>query len=1587
MANELTNPDDFGSVLDKDVVANEESLTPESLELIFDTSANEGGVRTNDLATQNAMIQGRGTDLAAINLAKADNSASASLDVAAEDLFLSLEGKIHDAGSAFNEIAPDQAKGVLEQMVKGQEAVNDMRVSPASREMAVIQRATTVPLEQAVREELAFSLAARNEIATMLDSQGKLDFISDIGGQFIPFRLGQDFEDVKTAVTEHAELKGVIDGESIVGMVSSWQALSTVRKEALLPALTEAILAATGVDYSLGLGIPFLKTDKNVLGAAGILLRFLQPEGGERALATVQTLSVLDAAGLGIGSIGRTAVNATTSARAGTQIANLGKIPLNTRKIMEGLIGTASEFTRKAHNPVKLIAQAGDVKEAAKINLKVITDSDVAKAYGMPSDVAYTNTMPVRASSMNPEFIKGLVTETAEMMNDFMRGQKGFVRSMTTESSLLRLGVINESERAVVVRNFFNDMERKSEDLLAEGIHLTDIKLVPKSVNSQGFRYEYTIVNTKQELLPADGGAGVPVTTSHTAFRSWRVDDVTGNFTETTKDLISPSSSSIPGQSPAAWSVTKPGAALDFNDTVKQSIALEDLAVASKTRLNENWLEANKSISGLKDTAGRGRIEAIELAGDEYINKGSQIRGKVFTANELTAGIQTSEGTVFLTKQSEVEAYFKRRIFADSMWDMQNFVTRRELQLGGFNNSINIKGQQLAVKPFDTPEAAMMSVSQRPNFSAWLNNENVATRITPELVEKQYAAGRVLVRSRNDWNTTGAGDLAIGGEVVEYVFLERNRLMPLPEQVLHYKIAYVPKINEGVEFVVKQKFPVTKSGVQGHTVDHALRAFSSKQDADTFVKNQVDLMVNGNPQITAEQAASLFDIADGSAMKQMERMESALSGSGGLYTGTRSVDDLLMGLDGVPLERMAPGEAYGRYIDHMGNALTRNEWRIGQEKQWLNTVAKMDGNIKLEGFNGTRLPDTPTGKALQRERDYLNTVNRVPSRQESMFEGMAQKYHDFALNGSRGMGLDKNSIKHALWLKHKDPIASVLTANMHLMLGMMNPAQVYVQASAAVVGLSLAKVSNIPGIVSTALRFGVLDNIKDGTAAAKVYKNLVTAKEANPEEVIMYNAWKRSGLLESVRSNADMSYVSSTGVGITFDLMRRGGNASLLFYRAGELMNRRLSFASSFSRWRDVNPGKEVTDEALLSIIQEANKTMLELNAANKAWWQGGAGKSAPQRIFSMTGQFQQVLAKTVEASLKGEKRGGFNLRQKARIGAGQMMMFGAAGVPLISIGVGAYFNWIGHKPSPEQANAINQGMTGAVVKEVFGADIDVANRAALLSGTFETTKDIIMSKDPMWQKFMAVTGTSGVRASEAIGEASEIAQSQAFGSLSELSPFLSHNRAGETDMSEPTMLATFADIATVLAKTTTTGRNALKARMMHNSGKILDRRGRVTIDEREGEFTFADKVGVALGFQFTRETSARLAQQGSREIDEEITEAADMVIAAYHRYVYTHDMNPKYAESVTNMLQIAHETLDNEWKINKMMEQVNRKLYTDTDSLEAREMKKFFERTVPEKLSEGVLLDTTSGFSPSNVFNKQAIVQPFQRTLEEENK
>jgi hypothetical protein len=1594
MTEPILNPDTIGSVLDQDTdtLATEVgegvgALTPENFTSILAGKESTGTFRKTDLASQVAMALGRGTDSEAIALAEAEPLPDNALAQAAENVFLELESTLLNAEKGFEEIAPEHMQSTLHQIVDAQKSINDMRSSPVSTELAVIQAATTIPLSEALREQLAFNFGVRNEIHRLLDEQGKLDFVSDIGGNFIPLRQWMDFDDVKDNIKEHADLKDAIDGESIVSMVGSWQALPVARKEALFPALTEAVLAATGVDYSFGLGIEALKTDKNVLNAAGILLRFLQPEGGERAKLETQVLSAIDIVGLGGADVISAGLRATKS---GTAIAKLNDIPIDVRKTMESIFGNAREYAAKKHNSIKLVADSGDVKEAARLNVAAVTDEKAAKTFNVPREDAFTNSLPIWQGSGRPEYIKGISPEVNKVMNGHMTKSSGFVRSMTTESELMRLGVLTAPERKLVIKNFYDEMDLKAEDLLQEGIHLTDMRVIKQ--DEFGFTFEYKLRNEAEQYIKAGETDGEVLTHTVTDTRSWRINQVTGDFEETTKDLARPSSSSIPFQSPAARSVTKPGEAQDFNDTVKRGIQATDLATSTKSQLNDRLREATTDSRGkFLSRKAYDRLSAIEIAGDEYVNKGSQVRGRVFTEQELIAGIQTSQGTIRLRNPEEIGVYYKRRAFADEMWAIQNFISRRELELQGAK-FLRLKGDDVFGIPMDTVGAAKASTKDKAGYRAWISNEDNLVDLSDEMIDAQYDKGFVLVRLKQDWNTSGAGSLAKGGEFVEYAFVPTEKLKELPLQVIHYKYGYVTKVNEGIEFVVQQVTPIKKAGQPSASKKQALRAFASKKDAEKFMASQAATLVAKNPGISMEQAKALFQIEDASLMSQFDRMDNNLSGSGGLITGHRSQDELLMGLEGVPIERMSPSEAYSRAIDVLGNGLAVNEWRLGERQRWLNTVRKMDNTIKIEGFDNTKLPNTPIGKALESEREYINTVTRMPTRQESLFEAQAQKVHDWILEGSRGMGIKKDNIKSALWLKHADPISAILTANMHIFLGALNPAQLYVQASAAVVGLSLSKIAEVPNIIRMTAQIAAMDNIRDNAAFAKAVDLLRIDKQLSPEDVEAFHWWRRAGLYESVRNNADLHYISSTGMGITNDILRKLENFSLLVFRTGELTNRRLSFLAAFDRWRRKNPSKQMTDLILSDdVLREANLTTLELNSGNKAFFQGGAGTSAPQRILSMATQFQQVLAKTVELSLKTQKRGGFSLEQKRRIALGQLVMFGAAGVPIVNMIAPAIIDWVGAENVPEETiESINQGVTGLISQQGFGADVEVASRASLLGGVAETFQDIWTSKDPMWQKMLSVTGISGQRAGQAIVDITNVLQSQSatMAKLYELEPLLLGDRRSSSDMDVPTMLSTAGDIARILATIPSSTRNILKARMMHNAHRILDRRGRVVIDASEdGGFNFATELAVALGLSTTtREATHYALKRSGRDFEEEAQVAAQVIVKAHYEYVYLHEMNPKYAQALHNIQQLVHESLDNDELLERTRAIVTSRIMNIGTSLEEIELRKFYKRTAPERLTEAVILDAEKGINPSNIFNKRAIVQPFSHVMSKES-
>ena len=173
-------------------------------------------------------------------------------------------------------------------------------------------------------------------------------------------------------------------------------------------------------------------------------------------------------------------------------INDVAKLPQVVRQEMELIMFDVASKSMRENSLAKVTAKVGDLAQASRINLAAMDSPDIARAFGISTDDAIINAMPLQTKEWLPGAIEGLVPETAAAINDFMRIAGRKVRSMTSESDLLRIGALDKSDRQRVVLNFLDEMERTGEDMLMEGITMSKVKILDDT-KADAFTFEYTI--------------------------------------------------------------------------------------------------------------------------------------------------------------------------------------------------------------------------------------------------------------------------------------------------------------------------------------------------------------------------------------------------------------------------------------------------------------------------------------------------------------------------------------------------------------------------------------------------------------------------------------------------------------------------------------------------------------------------------------------------------------------------------------------------------------------------------------------------------------------------------------------------------------------------------------------------------------------------------------------------------------------------------------------------------------------------------------------------------------------------------------
>lgn len=704
------------------------------------------------------------------------------------------------------------------------------------------------------------------------------------------------------------------------------------------------------------------------------------------------------------------------------------------------------------------------------------------------------------------------------------------------------------------------------------------------------------------------------------------------------------------------------------------------------------------------------KLSKVEAGNVSAMLQKGDAEAKVFSYQEAVLdGVGANRMT-----DKEYEGYAGMRRVMDNAWKVKNNETRKTLVAKGAKE-ITIDGTKFITVPMDSAGAAkdayrqsaknMVSIPKPPK-----GRGTSATHMTDVEIDEFYKKGYTMVRG----DTMGEY-YNIGETQAAWAMVRRDEVNELPAIVMNRAEGYVTRTYKNNHFFLKQD---RRESIDGKIVNVGRRTVR-------YFDNNADAVVHlGRMRDKALLAGEKFDDKMYHIMAEGETTPMGLDTDGveqfgGLYTGKRGDEILKFGLDGKEGERVDAIEAIQNYTQHIGNRYPQAEYKIGIQKAWMNHARDMgllehkfagsfaDARATIEG--ATAKPAVRT--KLLNAHDHISEMVKAPDKASQRILGLQR---------AAGVRLEKmgwsKSAKKVLSADAVDPATLIRKATFSTMLGMWNPAQIFVQAMGATIALSVHPVHAVKSF-PRALSFWLMDSMNNVKQREVLGKFLSGKKDLDLGTDVFadHNLWLKSGMKESVLAgNSDVANVMQ-GLPYNAGMLNKAAGTHTMFYKMGELANMRVSFNTALSKWKADNAGKAVDDNALQQIITRTEQLRLQMSPANKASWQKGN--------MAVPTQFMQVNAKFMEA-LGGQS---FTKGEKLRMFTLQGGIFGTAGM----VGADTVFNQVMGDVSaadmpPAALTLAKEGVLGWFAQDILDMNTSLTSRAAIGGQVFDKIQEIM---------------------------------------------------------------------------------------------------------------------------------------------------------------------------------------------------------------------------------------------------------------------
>ena len=1046
--------------------------------------------------------------------------------------------------------------------------------------------------------------------------------------------------------------------------------------------------------------------------------------------------------------------------------------------------GKILKLAKHSHTPVKILKDAGKAEEAADILNAATKNAEAAKAAGMTQQDAVLSTSPFSKEGIDPRLVEGLSAEAQARILKELEAQAeelrplhddtliknrvwrpdevdaamakhrrkfaGLVRPLRTDEDgvLWEVGVIKKND----VLQSANTLNDRIEKLRLRMTQLTDIDLPTMQANNateEVKALKKEIVLTKKELAnleeirrldierdsltvrltrsrannPEDALNGeakgiveqlvkikqqrgriasrlqqrvVETPEIETKYVKFTEDDF-GNLTATEigdfqSRLINSPSSYIASMEKGLVSTARN---IGFTQEYVRGI------------FQTNYASALQKIG----RRSRKKLDAILMQGDE-----SKV---VYTADDLVTGVRTPDGVIKLDTEEELAAYFRIRKLSDDLKVFNDRLVRRKLELQNF-------------KAIDLPDGVGYVRETAPLPAIPSDVKRIFDLSTGKVRgRKKLLPGEQVYRLRKPMSREA--------EDIEYVIAKESDLKPIPHSPLEYNPGYIPRIRNNIHYIGEVVTKRMVNGVLDSNYRKTARFFDNPADAETWRKE----MHSKGATVEIKNSNQWFEENPGRIDNWEEQA------FGGTFEGSRTDGKIPFNLSGTEAERMGALESLEAYMNYVSNRMPASAFRVALVKRFINSARDpVTGKSVLNRSGDWRDPinldkSSPVYDGLVAMQEWVKAQLAVPTTEERMWNRLAFSVGRFVGNTSLPMAdrISAGIVKAGT----SDVSGLAKTLAFHTTLGFFNPAQFIVQGMGFATALALDPVG-APRRLARYLAF----------RAALLNKNellLTRAAEAAGESVdefkVMMEAYYRTGLHQSVESTAE--YGIHTGMYASRASIRYVADKGLVFFREGERFVRGYAWMQAWDKM--YVKGMKITDEFINAVTNEATRYTLDLNRANRAYWQSG--------LLGIPTQFMQITTKFIENfAYKGERlEGGWSKAEKARIALGNIAMFGAAGIPLGDTILNSALEYV--RSEEEGGLAIkNEGLVTALAGGLTewglwigtGESINLAERVAIPNG-IEQTFDKLWDQDSTVIEIMAgVFGEVPKRSVQALG-------------------------------------------------------------------------------------------------------------------------------------------------------------------------------------------------------------------------------------------